>query len=1043
MNHDYDSDAGPLRKRDEFRDDQAFRNERPNAGARNGHSQSSGKVDAWTFLDLFISRWHWVVLTGLLFTGVFFYLGSKVIGPKFTANAQLLRYETPMGESFRAPSMTAETFSGVIRSPDLLRRVAEKAFQEHHITPLPPEKLTKLIKIEPEPDSDLVKVSLAERTESKAVDLLNVYLVEAVAFTTELQKQQADKVARAYLREQVDRMSKDIETLHKEFRNMALVPDVTNQLSEVSKSLDAMSGGLAIPGRQAFQVGEYSRRLQSAMTELSDLLVEYTEIHPRVIAKSNEVASLQRRLRDISTNSAAAGVSMAGGAMPLLAPSRPGEAPFNPELDIVRTKLLSLEQGRVDLANRYHEAELFAANPPGVVRVFAPADLKTVQSNMRWIKVGIVGLFGGFLGVIASLALVLLVEFVDTRVKTIDDLKRVTRLPVLTSLGNLHEMTPESRSQWAFRTWTLLQGRLSPSANHGLVCGITSSEKGEGRSTWIRLLADAASLTGFRVLTIATRPSPSHKAGEEQKNQKPPETPGEEPRSADKRTREDKDMKDTSQTPSESVINKGAANGRGSSALTTNVLTSPMQVTEQLTGPNSQPMVHIPLPGWVWNLERRKQWGEALSHWRTIDNLVILVELPPASVPEAVLLGSNLPNIVWLSDSGRADAAEIRAQIQTLRDARCNLVGAVLNREGAPSVKRRFSRWLGCIAFIGLISLASGAQAQPAAQSAETPPSSVLQQPAAEDALDQRRPGSFSIIHPSQRAAWQKRLTLGPGDVLTVGLFGAPELTRAEVVVGPDGRISFLEAHDIQAAGLTIDELRGRLDEALGQYRRAARSIVTPLSFRSKKYFILGRVMTKGVYTLDRPMTVLEAIARAKGLESGLVDRNVVDVADVQHAFLARGGKRIPLDFEKLFLEGDLSQNIAIEPGDYIYFPPSDVQEVYVVGEVRLPGTVTYTRNLTIMGAISSRGGYSERAYKMKVMVVRGSINNPEAIVVDTHAIIDGREPDFQLKPRDIIFVNSRPFIRVEELADTAATAFLQSLITSWVGIDVISPVGD
>jgi hypothetical protein len=72
---------------------------------------------------------------------------------------------------------------------------------------------------------------------------------------------------------------------------------------------------------------------------------------------------------------------------------------------------------------------------------------------------------------------------------------------------------------------------------------------------------------------------------------------------------------------------------------------------------------------------------------------------------------------------------------------------------------------------------------------------------------------------------------------------------------------------------------------------------------------------------------------------------------------------------------------------------------------------------------------------------VRGPINRPEAIIVDTHAIIDGREKDFALKPRDIIFINSRPFIRVEELADTAATAFLQGLITSWVGVSVISPV--
>ena len=57
------------------------------------------------------------------------------------------------------------------------------------------------------------------------------------------------------------------------------------------------------------------------------------------------------------------------------------------------------------------------------------------------------------------------------------------------------------------------------------------------------------------------------------------------------------------------------------------------------------------------------------------------------------------------------------------------------------------------------------------------------------------------------------------------------------------------------------------------------------------------------MFVLERPITVLEAIARAHGLETGLVDRNVIDVADLQRSFLMRGGRRIALNFEKLFQE--------------------------------------------------------------------------------------------------------------------------------------------
>ena len=93
------------------------------------------------------------------------------------------------------------------------------------------------------------------------------------------------------------------------------------------------------------------------------------------------------------------------------------------------------------------------------------------------------------------------------------------------------------------------------------------------------------------------------------------------------------------------------------------------------------------------------------------------------------------------------------------------------------------------------------------------------------------------------------------------------------------------------------------------------------------------------------------------------------------------------------------------------------------------------------MAAISARGGYTDRAYKTRVLVVRGSLNDPEAFAVNTHAILDGKALDFKLQPRDIIYVNSRPFIKVEELLDTAATAFIQSLITSYVGVNVVKPI--
>jgi capsular polysaccharide biosynthesis protein len=630
-------------------------------GSSNGSSSSNGhsplpKIDFWLVLDMLRQSWYWILLGGAVCAGVFFFLGSQVVKPKFIASGQLQRFESPgMSEFLKTAPVTAETFVSLIRSPDLFREVGVKAQPS-----ISSEGLSKSIRIDPEPDSDMVKILLSAPDARRAVDLLNLYANEAVEYTKELQRAQFGKLANDYLKQQVEQMDKDINALDQQFRGLPEAGLVTGKLAEIGGGISALSTNLGASRPSSVVVAKQRERLEAAFGELSDLLVKYTEMHPLVQEKEALIKSLQSQVAAYSTNTSPTVGATAAAATPAV---RSGGS--DPNRDILSRKLLTREEGRLQLVKQLREAEWFAENPPGMVRVHAPANLATTKSNMRKLKILFLGAFGGMFGLAASMSLVLIAEFTSNRLRTTEDVKRVAGLPVLTGLGNLNQMDLADRSHWAFRTWTMLQGRLSPTANHGLVCGITSSAHGEGRSTWISLLAEAASLTGYRVLTISTRPSPMH-------------------------------VEISEDSPEALPYDQPEANGSQSqtSALAANILASPAQVTEQLTGPNSQPVVHIPLPGWVWNLERRREWREALNHWRSIENLVILVELPPANVPEAVLLGSNLPNVIWLSNSGTADAADTREQLETLRHARCNLVGAVVNRQGAASMKKMFPRWL-------------------------------------------------------------------------------------------------------------------------------------------------------------------------------------------------------------------------------------------------------------------------------------------------------------------------------------------------------------
>jgi len=292
----------------------------------------------------------------------------------------------------------------------------------------------------------------------------------------------------------------------------------------------------------------------------------------------------------------------------------------------------------------------------------------------------------------------------------------------------------------------------------------------------------------------------------------------------------------------------------------------------------------------------------------------------------------------------------------------------------------------------------------------------------------------FSGSNAKTRAAWQTHYTLGPNDVVSFALYGRPEMARPGVLIGPDGRVNYLQAQGVMASGLTIDELRDAVTAELAKYYRKPRVIVTPVEFRSKRFCILGKVVNKGAFTLERPITVIEAVAEAGGLETGLFQLNTVEMADLPRSFLIRNQKRVAVDFDKLFRKGDLSQNILIEPDDYLYFPSAMANEVYVLGFVKSPGPQGLSMDASVLGSVTLAGGFADRAYQQRVLVVRGGLEKPQRFVVNVADILAGRAPDFRLEPRDIVYVSNHPWSRVEDLGDMAVTAFISTIITIWTG---------
>lgn len=275
---------------------------------------------------------------------------------------------------------------------------------------------------------------------------------------------------------------------------------------------------------------------------------------------------------------------------------------------------------------------------------------------------------------------------------------------------------------------------------------------------------------------------------------------------------------------------------------------------------------------------------------------------------------------------------------------------------------------------------------------------------------------------------------LGAGDVLSIRLYGQPETLRPQVTVAPDGSLTYLSAVGLPVRGKTISEAKAALEKALTDFYKRPQVIITPIQLLSKSFTIMGMVKRTGIFPLEQPTTVIEALARAGGTVSGLFDRRYVDLADLERSFLLRNGQRVPVNFRKLMLEGDMSQNLSLEPDDYIYISSALANNYYVLGAVRKPGREGFTEGATVMAAIAKRLGFQDTAYRERVLVVRGSLDDPEVFVVNADAIMKGSKTDFPLQPKDLVYVSNRPWYKAEEVVDSAVDSFLQAATAVWVG---------
>ncbi|MCW5699018.1 MAG: polysaccharide biosynthesis/export family protein [Rhodospirillales bacterium] len=157
--------------------------------------------------------------------------------------------------------------------------------------------------------------------------------------------------------------------------------------------------------------------------------------------------------------------------------------------------------------------------------------------------------------------------------------------------------------------------------------------------------------------------------------------------------------------------------------------------------------------------------------------------------------------------------------------------------------------------------------------------------------------------------------TLNPGDVLAISVWKEEGL-QGEVLVLPDGTISFPLAGQLQAAGHTVQEVERDLAKKLDRYIPGPVVAVSVLNAAGNSIYVTGAVRTPGQYQVVQPTDVMQAISLAGGLnEFASEDRIQV---------LRREGNQqvtIPFHYSDVERGRKLESNIVLRSGDTVVVP--------------------------------------------------------------------------------------------------------------------------
>ncbi|MFM9915232.1 MAG: polysaccharide export protein EpsE [Rhizobacter sp.] len=237
---------------------------------------------------------------------------------------------------------------------------------------------------------------------------------------------------------------------------------------------------------------------------------------------------------------------------------------------------------------------------------------------------------------------------------------------------------------------------------------------------------------------------------------------------------------------------------------------------------------------------------------------------------------------------------------------------------------------------------------------------------------------------------------LGAGDLVRITVYQNPDLTL-EARIGDSGNTSFPLLGNVRIGGLAVSAAEKLIADGLrdGGFVKQPQVSILVLQVRGNQASVLGQVNRPGRFPIEVvDMRLSDLLATAGGIAA--------NGADMVILVGTRDGKPIrrELDLPSIFRSASREDDVTVQNGDVIYVERAPM--AYIYGEVQRPGPMRIERGMTVMQALATGGGLTQRGTEKGLRIHRKGVDGKVQVVQPAM--------DDALRDGDVVYVKESLF---------------------------------